>query len=154
MKNKDYRFNEEKHDITKITRCLYTKDNVAEINNPISAVAKLQLKGEETVDQQVRRILDLTLARKAALLERNSIEDPDDMFDFDLDAEDNEQLSAFEIASEALQVQQLKAREEQLSKYDEPPVSDEPGGPEADPSPSAGPPVESDPEINEDEKKD
>ena len=38
MKNKSYIYDKKKHDLRKITRCLYTTDGVAEILNPLSTV--------------------------------------------------------------------------------------------------------------------
>jgi hypothetical protein len=106
MKDKNYIYNPDKHDITKIKRCLYTSDGVMEINNPVSAVTELTLDGKLTLDQKVQRIIQTTLAKKAAQIQRNSVDDPEDMFDFDVDAED--EMTPFEFAAEAHTIQKLK----------------------------------------------
>lgn len=105
MKNKSYIYDPKKHDVSKIKRCLYTPDYVAEVNNPISAVKEIPMEGEPTLDQKIQEIMRRTLAKKAAQAERNSVEDITEAWDFDTD--DVEVKTPFEYAAEALDTQDL-----------------------------------------------
>lgn len=142
MKNKSYIFDEKKHDPTKIKRCLYTPDYVEEINNPISAVVEPDLPGSLTLDQQVRRIMERTLAKKAAQIERNSVEDIQEAWDFDIDGP--EELTPFEFAADALHTQTLVVDDElppELVPTPEPEPEAAPVDPDTstpDPEPAGG----------------
>lgn len=142
MKNKSYIYDPDKHDIKKIRRCLYTSDNVKEINNPKPAITHVPMEGDLTLDEQVQRIMARTLAAKAAQLEMNSVEDIENAWDFDMD--EPEQNTPFEFAAEALEVQSLQKDDElppdlvsddELLNPTEPEPEPEPDEPDPTPEP-------------------
>lgn len=89
MKTKHYRFDDQKHDVNKLTRAFYRqvkKNGVmveTEVLNPRPVVKMIKAEGELTVDERIRKQIHIMLMKERMRAEMNSVEPIENPLIFD-----------------------------------------------------------------------